>query len=297
MLQTKDLTERLEAYYPMLSPKLKLAARYVLDAPDDVALSSMRDVAAKAGVHPSTMVRLAKQLDFPGYAKFREPFRARLRARPASLTARAHQLKTRRAPRAREGLFQELLEAGGENVTQTFTATSAEELQAAADALAAARRIYVAGMRKCFPVAWYLHYSFRMFRQEVALLTGVAGTLADELRDLDRRDAMIAIGYDPYTNETVQAVRHAADVGAEIVSISDSPVSPIAAPARFGFVAANSGPSFFRSLAGAQALAEALVAFLLARGRRAQLDVLAQSEEQLVRFGTYWPESSTGGGS
>ena len=58
MLQSQDLTERLEAYYPMLSPKLKLAARYVLDAPDDVALSSMRDVAARAGVLFSMFVLL-----------------------------------------------------------------------------------------------------------------------------------------------------------------------------------------------------------------------------------------------
>lgn len=297
MLQTQELTKRLEAHYPMLSPKLKLAARYVLDAPDDVALSSMRDVAARAGVHPSTMVRLAKQMDFPGYAKFREPFRARLRARPASLTARAHQLKTRRASRARAGLFQDLLESCAQNVTRTFAATSADDLKAAADAMASARRIYVIGMRKCFPVAWYLHYSLRMFRQEVALLAGVASTLGDELRDLDRRDVMIAISYDPYTKETVQTVRYAAEVGAAVIAISDSPVSPIAAPAAFSFVAANGGPSFFRSLVGAQALAEALVAFLLARGRREQLDVLAQSEEQLVRFGTYWQEPPSGGAS
>ena len=73
------VTGRIEAAFPDLSPRLRQAARYVIDRPDEVALSSMRRVAAGAGVHPSTMVRLARALAFPGYGALREPFRQHLR--------------------------------------------------------------------------------------------------------------------------------------------------------------------------------------------------------------------------
>ena len=59
MVELVQVTDRIEAEFPRLSPQLKRAARYVLDSPDDVALSSMRALATRADVHPSALVRLA----------------------------------------------------------------------------------------------------------------------------------------------------------------------------------------------------------------------------------------------
>ena len=50
-----------------LPAQLKLAARYVLDHPHDVALLSMREQARRANVTPATMTRLAQQLGLEGY--------------------------------------------------------------------------------------------------------------------------------------------------------------------------------------------------------------------------------------
>ena len=57
---------------------------------------------------------------------------------------------------------------------------------------------------------------------------------------------------------------------------------------------ANASPSFFRSLVGAMALAEALVAFLVARGGERTVARLAQTERQLRAFGAYWQETGQG---
>jgi len=59
-----EFAQNLAERYPSLSPQLRLAARHVLDRPDDVALMSMRGIAADAGVHPTTLTRLARALDF-----------------------------------------------------------------------------------------------------------------------------------------------------------------------------------------------------------------------------------------
>jgi DNA-binding MurR/RpiR family transcriptional regulator len=149
-------------------------------------------------------------------------------------------------------------------------------------------------MRKCYPVAFYFHYACRMFRDQVTLLSGWAGTLVDELRDLGPGDAMLAISFEPYTRETVTAVRHAAAAGAAVVAVTDSPVSPLARDADHVLLVANASPSFFRSLVGAMALAEALVAFLVARGGERTVAGLGQAERQLRAFGAYWHEAEPG---
>ena len=88
------LSKNIAEKFPRLSPQLQRAARHVLDRPDDVALMSMRRLATSAGVHPSTMVRLARAFEFLSYNDFREPFQQRLRIRPADYLARAPSERT-----------------------------------------------------------------------------------------------------------------------------------------------------------------------------------------------------------
>ena len=54
-----------------MSPQLQKAAAFVLDHPDDVGFSSVRDLAAAAGVKPNTMVRMARAVGFDGFEDFR----------------------------------------------------------------------------------------------------------------------------------------------------------------------------------------------------------------------------------
>ena len=69
---TKEEVETLiSERYQSLPPKLKLAARHVLDSPKDIAIQSMRSVAADAKLQPAAMLRLARELGFDSYEAFR----------------------------------------------------------------------------------------------------------------------------------------------------------------------------------------------------------------------------------
>src|SRR5580698_2693971 len=71
-LVTKTEVEKLiSERYQSLPPKLRVAARYVLDAPKEVAIQSMRSVAANAGLQPAAMLRFARELGFDSYESFR----------------------------------------------------------------------------------------------------------------------------------------------------------------------------------------------------------------------------------
>lgn len=82
----QSILVRLRDAFNSLSPQLRQAARYLLDRPDEVAFSSMRQIAGRAGVQPATMVRLAQRL---GYDELSEPFRNELRRRPTGYGMRA----------------------------------------------------------------------------------------------------------------------------------------------------------------------------------------------------------------
>ena len=282
------LSKNIAEKFPRLSPQLQLAARHVLDRPDDVALMSMRRLATSAGVHPSTMVRLARAFEFPGYNDFREPFQQRLRVRPADYLARARDLQARGAGGEMPGLLQEVLATAVANLRETFEANGEARFIACAEALAKARRVYVVGLRSCFPVAFFFHYAYRMFRNNAVLLDGRGGTFADDLRAFGADDGIFAVSLEPYSHETVRAVDYARDHGGTTVVVTDSPVSPLAKNADHVLIVRSESPSFFHSIAAAVAAAEALVVLMVAQGGRAALYTIEESERQLGIFDAYW---------
>ncbi len=288
MPDLESVTRRLEEAFPKLSPQLQLAARYILDAPDDVALQSMRGLAARAGVHPSTMSRLAREVRFADYQSFKEPFRQSLKSRRSSYASRARRLQMRGVDSETGALFSEINQASLDNIRQSFSATTPAELESVAALFASARQIFIVGMRKCFPVAYYFHYACRMFGTRTVLVEGRSGAGPDELRGMSTEDAMLVIGFDPYTWETVQSSRLAVAAGAPIVAVTDSKVSPLADDADHVFVVANASPSFFRSIAAALCLVEAMVAFLVASKGADAITTLSRTEQQLRQFGAYW---------
>ncbi len=282
------LSQRIADKFPRLSPRLQLAARHVLDRPDDVALSSMRRLAADAGVHPSTMVRLARTFDFKGYNEFRQPFQERLRVRPSGYLARARDLQERGTEDEVPILLEEILSTDIANLRGSFAANGAEKFVACAEAMAAAERIFVAGRRSCFPVAFFFHYVYSMFRDNAVLLEGRGGTFADDLRAFASRDLMLAISFEPYSRETVKAVEYARARGGTSVVLTDSRVSPLAKIAHEVLIVGNESPSFFHSLAAAMAVVEALIVLMVAKGGAGTLTSIEESERQLEDFDAYW---------
>lgn len=298
-VDSSQLLAQLREAFPGLSPQLRQAARYLLDRPDEIAFNSMRQLAAGAGVQPATMVRLAQRMGSTGYEEWREPFRERLRGRPASYGRRARDLQSRTdADHSNAGAYDglarlavEMIGSDRDNLAVSLDAIGAERLGDAAAALASARTLYVVGLRSQYPAAFYVHYACRMFRTGTILLDAQGGTFADDLRGMNSDDAMLVFSVLPYSREAVEAARFAAERGAAVVSVTDSTVAPVARLSTYTLAVANDGAALLRSIVPTMAVAQTLASLLLAQGGADALAQVAESEAQLNRFEAYWPET------
>jgi len=290
-MDKRAVDKLIEEQYPGLPPTLQRAARYAIDNPKAIALHSMRAAAAEAGLQSSAMHRLARQLGFDGYEAMRAVYRDWLAQGAGSFAQRATALQQRGARDKTESLVRELAHADSRNLESTLEPAALEAIRAAGEVLAAARHIYVAGLRSLFPAAFYFNYACGMFQHNTTLLSGIAGTFADDLRRAGPDDALLVFSYEPYTRDAVSAVRFARGRGLRIVSITDSAVSPIAAQAAALIVVSNTTPSLFPSVVPALSVAQMLVALLVASGGRASLQAIEKSEAQLREFAVYLKDS------
>ncbi|MBW8812574.1 MAG: MurR/RpiR family transcriptional regulator [Caulobacterales bacterium] len=260
----EELRAAILTRYSGLSKRLQQIARYVLDEPNEVALETLAVIAQRSGVQPSAIVRFAKGFGFDGASQMQRLFRDGLLSGNAAL---GYGERVRNFSRAVDqsgvsggvDLLREFVEGNTmalQNLPQTV---SDAELTGAVRLVEAAEAVYVVGFRRAFPVASYLAYSLQQAGKRIVFVDGVAGLARQQVQSLTSKDLLIAVSYHPYAEETVQAVEAAAALGAPVLSISDSVVSPIAKPATVTLQVRESEIRAFRSLSASMCLAQALV--------------------------------------
>ncbi len=274
--------------FDALSPRLQVAARFVIDHPNEVVIASMRTLAERAGVPPATLVRLAQQLGYEGWPDLKSAFADDLGLNGKGYGERARSLARRsRRPDLLDDLFL---------AQQTALAATAEQclpaLKAAAKLLKQARQVHVAGFRASFPIAYSLVYGYRLFRNSVQLVDGLGGNLQMQLRAIEPKDVVVAISFAPYSSESLVVARAAQAAGAPLIALTDSDASPLARAAQVAVLYSVAGASFFPSVTAAMGVAEALLGLLVAEGGDDVAARLQRNERDLVESGAYLPVGS-----
>lgn len=263
---TDRVLERLSDEWETLTPEAQKAARYVLENPRDVGVSTVREIAEAANVKPNTVVRMARQVGFDGYEDFRAPFREAIRHGAASFPDRARWLQSIRKSGDLGGLYADVVGAAIRNIEETFAAVSADDLQAAAEAIWRSRQVFTLGMGVNNANARNFTTLAATGMKQFHAIPRPGSTPPDDLAWAGPEDVLIAMTTRPYRAEVLDAVRLAREQGLVIVGLSDSPASPVIRAADHGFVIAVDTPQFFPSSVSLLALLETLLSFVIAVG-------------------------------
>ncbi len=261
---SSEVLDRLSDEWEALTPEAQKAARYVLENPNDVGVSTVREIAQAAQVKPNTFVRMARQVGFEGYEDFRAPFRDAIRQGAVSFPDRARWLQDIRRSGDLGGLYADMAEAALRNIEETFAGIDAEALKKAAEAIWSSRQVFVLGVGVNNANARNFTYLASTGMTDFHAIPRPGSTAVDDLAWADERDVLIAMTCRPYRAEVVEAVNIAREQGLTIVALSDSPASPIIRAADHGFITAVDTPQFFPSSLATLALLETLLSFVIA---------------------------------
>jgi len=273
-----------------LTPQVRKAAAYVLENPNEIGVSSMREIAEAAAVKPNTLVRMARIVGFDGYEDFRRPFREEIRQGRDSFPDRARWLQSL----AKGGKLRELNASMAgvaiANIERLYLDSDSENLKAAADSIVQARATYVLGVGIANAFARNFAYLAGMAVDNVTDIPRDGSLPVDGLLQADRRDVLVAMTFKPYRREVVEAVEMAVRQGVAVIGISDSPACPILAEATHRFVIPTETPQFFTSTVALAAFLETLMAFVVADADKAAIANIERFHERRQALGVYWNE-------
>ncbi|MGL4319567.1 MAG: MurR/RpiR family transcriptional regulator [Paracoccaceae bacterium] len=208
-----------------LPRRLRQCADFIAGNLDRIAVSTVADIAAGADVPPSAVMRFCQHMGFSGFSDMQKLFRDAYAPAFPDYATRLRNLKAgpTGSPAA---ILAEFVDAGRLSLESLTKSLDEVALNAAVAVLARAGTVHVVGRRRSFPIAAYFAYIFEKL--------GVPAILHDGLGQLDYShalrtgDALIAITFAPYAEETLSLVQAAQARGVPVVLLTDRLTSPVA---------------------------------------------------------------------
>lgn len=267
-----SVVDRIMAHADRLTVTERKIAAVLADEPQIIAFGTVAQVAQRAGTSGPSVVRLATKLGYDGFVGLQAAVQAELALRlgPARDRIRQHM------PDDLVGRIQ----AGElDNVSATFHNLSRDAIARAADLIADLnRRIWIYPGELTAPIGTVLATLLGQLRPRVTLLVGSELAIGRSLADLAPSDVVLAIDIHRYERSLVAAVGWASSLGAEVLAITDGPLSPLAGAAREAFFFSARGVGPFDSMVGGVALANVIVGAVASRVQDSATDRLDSIE-------------------
>ncbi|MBQ8358093.1 MAG: MurR/RpiR family transcriptional regulator [Clostridia bacterium] len=276
----QNLLQQLGDRMATFSKGQRQIAGYILEHYDRAAYMTASKLGGVVNVSESTVVRFADELGFSGYPELQ---RALQELAKTHLTA-AQRMEVADNLLGKDNILEKVLLGDAEKIRHTLESLDKEAFYAAVERIVNARNIYILGSRSSASLAGFLTFNFRMMFDNVRNVEVTSGSeMFEQILDIGNNDVLIAISFPRYSKRTVRAVQFAHHAGADVVSITDSAQSPIAADCDQLLTAHSDMASFVDSLVAPLSIINAMVAAV----SMARHDAVSQ---RLRRLEEIWDE-------
>jgi DNA-binding MurR/RpiR family transcriptional regulator len=252
---------------PQLSRRMQQVARFLLDNPEDVAIYSIVELAARAGVLPSTISRFTREIGFQGFGDLQEVFKQRLVGPRMSYDERLRALARRPTAGDAEALaafdpdvvFDTLVNAAMDALLRLREEIDRAALGGFVETLAAAEACHIVAARGAFGLGAYCYYGLSRVGLRAHLIANLGAMREQELAAVRERDVVLVMTFDDYTAETLEVARAAAARGLTLLVVTDNELSPVARLGRHTLFVKEARLGHFRSQVPAMALCQAII--------------------------------------
>jgi DNA-binding MurR/RpiR family transcriptional regulator len=269
-----SVVDRIVAQADRLTATERKIAAVLADEPQTIAFGTVAQVAQRAGTSGPSVVRLAVKLGYEGFVDLQAAVQAELARQLGPARERIRQQPP-------VELVSRVQAAEQDNVVRTLHAVGKDALDRTAARLAdTAHQLWLFPGTDTAPVGMVMATQLSQLREGVELLRGSEVAVSRSLAGLRPGDTLVAIDNHRYERWLVSMVALARDRGADVVALTDSPLSPLAVNAKEAFFVSARGVGPFDSLVGWIALANLLTSAAAVRLRgtaAARLDAIEQA--------------------
>ncbi len=237
-----DISAYIRAVYDSMSAGQQKVAEFVLERGAEAAYLPAIRIAGQVGVSHSTVVRMAQALGFDGFPDFQAALQEQFLKQigPAyDLLEEQGVVEETINPEIHDSssVFHRVMLSDLTHTRHLMRLVSVADFERTVELLTHARRVYLLGIRASAPLALHLGTGLRYIRPDCFILQPGLGDLADQLAPICEDDLLVTMSYSRYARTTLHCMDYARSVGAPVVTLTDSVLSPAAKRADIAFVA------------------------------------------------------------
>jgi len=251
-----DLLTSIEAGMGGFSKAQRILAQYILSHYDRAAYLTASKLGKAAGISESTVVRFAIELGYEGYPEMQKDLQEIIRSRLTSV----QRVEITDALIGEGEVIDRVLGSDSERIMTTLSEIDRAAFNAAVDKIVSAKRIFIIGVRSSSALAGFLNFNLRMICDNIIYVQTTSGSeMFEQILSMTKNDVLIAISFPRYSSRIINAVEFAHDAGADVISITDSAQSPIAADANQLLIARSDMVSYIDSLVAPLSIINAII--------------------------------------
>lgn len=263
-----DILSVLKARSASFSKGQRRIADYITEYYDKAAFMTASRLGKTVDVSESTVVRFATELGYDGYPSMQKAMQEMVLNRLTSV----QRIGVTNDRLGDQDVVSMVLHGDMEKLRQTNETVSRDNFRNAVDAILKAKRIFVIGVRSASALANFMGYYLNYMFDNVHVVTTSGGSeMFEKLVNVDAGDVVIAFSFPRYSTATVKGVQYCRSVGAAVVGITNSNLSPLAQNSDHVLVAKSDMVSLVDSLVAPLSLVNALLV-ALASGREEVLE-------------------------
>ena len=257
----KDILSVLEEKTPYFSKGQRKIAAYLTEYYDKAAFMTASRLGKAVGISESTVVRFAVELGYDGYPSMQKAMQEMVLNRLTSV----QRIGVANDRMADQDVLATVLQADADKLRQTNETVDRDSFHSAVQAILGARRIYLLGVRSASVLVNFLGYYLNYMFDNVHIITA-SGTseIFEKLVNVSQEDVVIAFSFPRYSASTVKGVQYCHSVGAKVIGLTNSNLSPLGQVSDYVLVAKSDMVSLVDSLVAPLSVVNALIVALAA---------------------------------
>jgi len=260
--------------------KQKILARYFLSHFNETSFQTVAEVANKARVSESTVIRFSRELGFKGFLHLKDEFQGVVLSK-LSPSERLHVFEVQNSF---EKLTDHVFEKEIHNIKETQKKLELGNLNEIAHRVVKAKKKYIIGLRaSAAPAYLFGHLLNHILSNVITILIGDT-SLFEGLRDIDKEDILIGFSFPRYTKRTVEAIQFARKFHTTTVAITDTEFSPASQLSDFTLIAPAYSDTFSNSYTACSTIINMLITLITHINKDQTEKMLAIFEDCLKEF-------------
>lgn len=271
-----DVLSSIHNKFGSFSKGQRRIAEYILQSYDKAAFLTASALGQTAQVSESTVVRFAAILGYEGYPELQKALQEMVLNRLTSV----QRIEVGAERIAQRDILTTVLHQDIERIRTTVEEIDRAAFEGAVDALLAAKRVYVLGVRSSAALASFLGFYLQYMLEDVRIVTCASDSeVFEQIVRISPQDVFLGISFPRYSSASIRAMEYCRNAGVHTIALTDRPSSPIAENAEYLLCAKSDMVSVADSMVAPMSVLNALIVSVASRRKDETSETFNKLEE------------------